>query len=70
MASTPRALLAAASRGPFRGLLQLIFQSAGPSDVGLTGKRIKALFRSNFFFLNFDIVALSFLFDKHCPIIK
>jgi len=27
----------------------------------------KALFRCKIF-LNFDIVALSFVFDKHCPI--
>jgi hypothetical protein len=30
---------------------------------------IEALFRSKFFW-DFDIIALSFLFDKHYPIIK
>jgi len=30
---------------------------------------VEGLFRSNFFF-DFDTVALSFLFDKHCLIIE
>ena len=32
-------------------------------------QRAKALFRSKIF-LDFDTVALSFLLDKHCPIIE
>jgi len=39
------------------------------SLVSALNRRSKGLFRFENF-LNFDTVALSFLFDKHCPIIE